>query len=76
MNVIQLEIEDTLIQAVGTKSIQAFMERQLNVLKLQYLGKRFSEAIQESDIDHSKEVEEARQEAWQEYKSKYIMERL
>ena len=68
MAVVQLEIEDQLIQKVGAKTIKDFMEYQLSLLRLKYLGEKISEGIRQSGIDHHKEVEEARQEAWQEYK--------
>ena len=48
------------------------MERQLSLLRVQYLGDKSAQAIQQSDFKHAKEVEEARQEAWEEYKAKYM----
>ena len=72
MTVVQLEIEDQLIQKIGTKTIKEFMELQLSLLKLRFMGEKISEGIQQSGIDHHKEVKEARQEAWQEYKAKYL----
>lgn len=76
MSVIQLEIEDTLIQQVGVETVKAFMERQLSLLRLQYQGERIAHEIQQSGIDHQHEVEEARQEAWEEYKAKHLQDML
>ena len=72
MAVIQLEVDETLIRAVGTQAVKTFIERQISLLKLEHLGKRVAEAIQHSDVDHQAEVEGARQEAWQEMKWEYL----
>ncbi len=72
MSVIQLDIDDILVQTIGIQAIQAFMERQLSYLRVQYLGDNISQAIQESGFEHTKEVEDARLEAWEEYKAKYM----
>jgi hypothetical protein len=72
MSVIQLDIDETLIQTIGLQAIKAFIERQLSLLRVQYLGEKMSHDIRQAGFDHDKEVEEVRQEAWQEYKSKYL----
>jgi hypothetical protein len=74
MHVIQLEIDDTLIQAIGLQAVKTFMERQLTLLRVQYLGEKITAAIQQAGINHQQEVKEARQEAWQEYKDKYFQD--
>ena len=75
MAVIQLDIDEGLLQAVGAQEVKAFMERQLSLLRLKYLGERVATAIVQSGIDHPAEVEEARGEAWQEVRGK-VLERL
>jgi len=72
MSVIQLDIDDTLVKTIGLQAIKTFMERQLSFLRVQYLGEKFAQAIQQSGFEHAKEVEEARQEAWEEYKTKHM----
>ena len=72
MSVIQLDIDDILVQTIGLQTIQAFMERQLSYLRVQYLGDKIAQAIQQSGFEHTKEVEDARLEAWEEYKAKYL----
>ena len=42
ISLIQLEIDDTLIQAIGLQAVKTFMERQLTLLRVQYLGKKYS----------------------------------
>jgi predicted Fe-Mo cluster-binding NifX family protein len=75
MSVIQLDIDDTLVHTIGMHAIQAFMERQLSLLRVRYLGEKITQAIEQAGFDHDKEVEEARQEAWQEYKTTYLPQR-
>jgi hypothetical protein len=48
MSLIQLEIDDTLIQAIGLQAVKTFMERQLTLLRVQYLGEKIAAAIQTS----------------------------
>ncbi|MCA1792866.1 MAG: hypothetical protein LC660_03160 [Desulfobacteraceae bacterium] len=72
MSVIQIDIDDTLIQSVGTTAIKTFIEQQVAILRLQYQGEHISHIINEAGIDHDKEVSEARQEAWDEYKSIHL----
>ncbi|MBF0376450.1 MAG: hypothetical protein HQK72_03100 [Desulfamplus sp.] len=73
MSIIELDIEDKLIQEIGLKAIEDFMSHQLSLLRVQYLGEKINKKIKLSLFDHTKEVGEARKEAWEEYKSKYIM---
>ena len=72
MAVIQLDIDESLLQAVGAQEVRAFMERQLALLRLKYLGGRVAAAIEQSGVDQAVEVERAREEAWQELKVKVL----
>lgn len=74
MGLIQLEIDDTLVQAIGLQAVKTFMERQLTLLRVQYLGEKIAAAIQRAGMNHQQEVKEAREEAWQEYKDKYFQD--
>ena len=48
------------------------VERQLSLLRVRYLGEQITQAIEQAGFNHEKEVEEARQEAWQEYKTTHL----
>ena len=48
MSMIQLDIEDTLAQTIGLQAIQAFMERQLSLLRVRYLGEKIAQAIEQA----------------------------
>ncbi|MBF0210028.1 MAG: hypothetical protein HQK64_02485 [Desulfamplus sp.] len=73
MSVIQVDIDDQLVQTIGLKAIKEFMDNKIAALKIELLGDSISEIVALSEFDHSKEVEIARQEAWEEYKQKYIV---
>lgn len=68
MNTIQLDIDDDLIQEFGEQAIQAFIEKQLEMFKLQRLGKKISNVCHESGVDPLEEFEQAREEAWDKFK--------
>lgn len=72
MNTMEFKVDETLVQALGMEAIHGFVERQLVLLHTKYLGETIAQAIEETNFDHEKEVEGARQEAWQEYQSKYL----
>lgn len=60
--------------AVPVFTIKTFIEQQVAILRLQYQGEHISHTINvnETGIDHDKEVSEARQEAWDEYKAIHL----
>lgn len=72
MTTIQLEIDEKLLHEVGKQNVKEFLESQLSVLRLKYLGNLISDKIKHSNFVHEVELEKARLEAWNEYKEKYI----
>lgn len=76
MSVIQLDVDDTLIQSVGATAMKAFIEQQVAILRLQYQGEHIAQTLQQAGIDHDQEVAEARQEAWNEYKTTHLQDLL
>ena len=76
MSVIQLDIDDSLIQSVGAEAMKTFIQQQLAILRLQYQGEHIAQTLQTAGIDHDREVSEARQEAWEEYKAAHLQELL
>ncbi|HEX9732187.1 MAG TPA: hypothetical protein VGG06_09405 [Thermoanaerobaculia bacterium] len=72
MAVIQLEVDETLMKSIGAEAVKAFVERQLSLLRLRYLGEKVAQAIHEADFDHDAAVKESREEAWRENKAKFL----
>jgi hypothetical protein len=76
MSIIQLDIDDSLLQSIGATAIKTFIEQQVALLRLQYQGDHIAQHIQQSGIDHDQEVNDARQEAWDEYKATHLQDVL
>ena len=74
MSMVQIDIDDALIETMGIQAVRSFMEQQLSMLRVRYLGEKIKEHIERAGFDHEKEVENARREAWLEYKSKHLPE--
>lgn len=72
MAVLEFEIEDQLVENMGLQHIKDFLNRQIAFLKAAKLGEKISQVIQHSGFDHDKEVQAAREEAWQEYKTRCL----
>lgn len=76
MSTIQLEIDDALLQQIGGSTVRTFIERQLSLLRLQHLGRKILNDIQQSGVDSEKEIAAAREDAWQEYKMIFLQKAL
>lgn len=68
MTTIQIPVSDDLLHALGQRAIEDFLRRQTQLLRTQLLSSRLHDAIEASGIDWDKELEEAPQQAWDEYK--------
>ncbi len=63
---LQINVSEDLVQMFGLSSLQTYMQKRLEMLKLQLLADKIGLAIAESGIDWEQELENARQEAWNE----------
>jgi len=72
MATIEIKVNKELVEKVGLESVKEYLEKQLKLLKLQMLSKEIKTAIDESGLDIDKEFKNAKTEAWQEYKEKYL----
>ncbi|MCU0392071.1 MAG: hypothetical protein MUE81_13205 [Thermoflexibacter sp.] len=70
---LSIKVKDDLVQTFGAIYIQAYLQKQIQLLELQILAEKLSTSIQEeTDTNWEAEFEQARQEAWEEYKVKFI----
>lgn len=76
MAVFTIEIDDKLVQEVGVKAVNDFLQNQADYLRLQFLGDKIKTAIEEAGIDHNKLVTEAREAAWKKYKETVLKGRI
>jgi hypothetical protein len=70
MTTIQIEIKDSLAQSLGLKAIQEHFRRELELLEIELLAQKLNKSITTSGIEWDTELENARSEAYAEYKNK------
>lgn len=66
-NTIELNIPNDLLQMFGSKALKEYMQKRLELLKMQLLADKIGEAIEENNLDWENELEKAKKEAWKEY---------
>ncbi len=65
MTTVQVPVSDDLIQKIGQRAVEDFLQKQLQILRVQSLADGLGKAIDESGVDWDTELETARQEAWE-----------
>ena len=65
---LQLNIPNDLVQMFGLTALQTYMQKRLELLKMQLLADKIGKGIAESGMDWEQELKNARQEAWNDYK--------
>ncbi len=69
---LSIKIKDDILQSFGIIYVQTYLQKQVQLLELQFLAEKMSTALSEStDTDWETELEQARQTAWDEYKVKF-----
>ena len=73
MKTLQLNIQDDLVQHFGMKSLKTFLESELAFQRFKMMEAEIQSAMQKAKgVDWKKEFENARQEAFREYKEKRL----
>jgi len=65
---LQINVSNELAQLFGISALQTYMQKRLELLKMQLLADKIGQSITESGIDWEQEIENVRNEAWKEYK--------
>ncbi len=65
---LELNVSGELAQMFGISALQTYMQKRLELLKMQLLADKIGTAITENGINWEQEMENVRKEAWQEYK--------
>lgn len=69
---VSINVNDDLISDFGIIYIQEFLQKQLELHELQISANKITKYLQSNDsIDWEKELDIAREEAWNEYKTKF-----
>ena len=66
----QLDISEDLVQLMGMSALQTYMQKRLELLKIQLHADKLGLAILQSGMNWEQEMENARQQAWNEYKQR------
>ncbi len=72
MAVIEINVSDDLLQQIGSDGLKLKMERYLEDIKVQKIVVGIQAAVHEHGLDWETELMQARQQAWQEYKQRYL----
>lgn len=72
MVTIQIDVSEDIIHKLGKEAIKNYMQKQMNLLKLSVLGDEIRTAMEESNFDWEYELQLAKQQSWEEYKSQYL----
>lgn len=69
MTTLQFQIQDDLIQQLGLGAVQQLLEEELIYQRFKLLENRIQSAMHEAeDVDWEAELENARQQAYEDYK--------
>lgn|GEM_PF-1762095 len=66
----QLEVNDEVVRKYAVESLVQRLQKQLELEHLKMLAEEINEAIQEAGLDNGALWEEARAEAWEQYKKR------
>jgi len=70
---ITLDIKDTVIKDFGIIQMQAFFEKQLQLLELQMLANKITDKLKQAvNVDWEFELDNARNSAWNDYKLSFL----
>ena len=71
MTTIQLQIQDDLIRQLGVGAVKQLLEEELTYQRFKLLENRIQSAMHEAQgVDWETEFEQARQQAYEEYREK------
>lgn len=72
MTTIQLEVNDEVVKKYGIETLVQRLQQQLELERLKILAEEIQDAIQTAGLNNDELFEEAREQAWKEYKQKYL----
>jgi len=72
MKTIKVSIDDKIINKLGLQAIKEYLRKEIEYLYFKEIAEDIRKKIDQSGIDNDKELEEAREKAWNEYKEKFL----
>lgn len=73
MTIISFEVDDDIVKLMGLNSVKDYLQKQISLLKLEYLSKEIENYIIKSELNFEDEMEKVREDVWKENKSKYLV---
>ncbi len=65
---IELGVDDFILKKFGEEKIKEYLNKMLTVKRLEFFTETISKAIDMPEEEYEEQLEEIRQEAWEEYK--------
>lgn len=69
MTTIELKIKDDVVRAFGREMLEMRLKKFIKAEELRLLGQKIQASIKDAGLENEVILEEARQEAWEEYKN-------
>lgn len=68
MDTIQLGVEEWILKKFGEEMIKEYVNKMISLKKMEFFTDLISKSIEMPQEEYEKELEEIREESWQEYK--------
>jgi preprotein translocase subunit SecA len=68
MDTIQLGVDERILKKFGEEKIKEYVNKMISVKKMEFFTDLISKSIEMPQEEYEKELEEIRQESWEEYK--------
>jgi len=68
MDTIQLGVDERILKRFGEEKIKEYVNKTISVKKMEFFTDLISKSIEMPQEEYEKELEEIRQESWEEYK--------
>ena len=76
MTTIQIQVSDDVIAQYGLEAVQEKMQNQMDWEEVRVKALKYKEFLDEHGLDHDQLMEEARQRAWDKYRSTVLKDVL
>lgn len=76
MHSVQVEVTDDVLRRLGKEAVEEYLRKQVQLLKLRAIGEEIRKSLDESRFDMEQEFQQAKTEAWNEYKSQRLKDIL
>lgn len=72
MAILEINVKDEIIKEFGDQFTKDFLEKQLEILRLENIMSQMGTKIKDSKINYEEELEKVRNEAWKIHKKDFL----